>query len=530
MYLPFSRLLLTKSWRQWLCTVAAISVGGVIANHSERGASLSACMLIMVILSLFSALALPEPQQQRVSGFPNYMFLLPLTNFELVAVPMLIAGLLLGVTGGLIAIVILGTIAPIQSTWWISAYLAGNCCLVQAVSWVPLKRPEIRVTFMFVTVAAIVAGPAAFGLGWIGAPLLAMAYLGVMAASIAAAVSGVGSARHGLTALQSSNDSSSLLSDLPPFRSKVCTQQWLEEKRNGLIMRVLTGMFLVIFAVIAVAAVPFDSMFLELRGVRISGTALGLVALTLGLPPYIGYGGCCGSEQDNITKDRSIVPFLALRPLTTLQIIESKFRATIRQALILTIPSLALALIILLLPTTRDGHYQPTIVALGQILTVPQGLGLVLAYALVVLGGIKTSVSGIWCALGRFPIWATVVVSFMPLVIVFGVLSRLVMHPEFIPDFLVFLPKVVWIFAGVKLLALGIALAKLRELRLVPDAVIIKWLSGCAAFGLVIYGISSSAIPSDAYSRWAIAAQVFCILPLVRVALAPVFVYRGRHG
>jgi len=528
--IPFSRFLLMKSWRAWLCMIAVICVGGLFGGRSQQAASISGCLLLIVVIALFAELTLPEPGQQGPSGFPSYMLLLPLGDLELVAWPMILSAVSLAISGAAIAVVILGSIASLSDTWWIAPYLAGNVSLFQAVSWFPLKRPELRVTLSFVAVASLVSGPAAFGFGVIKPVPVGLAYGTLMIASIAASIKCIGRVRHGLAAIGAIDSADYRIPNLPEFRSRIATQTWLEEKRNGLVMKVLTTMFLVLFALMAIFLVPSEPNPVQFRGVSLSLTAIGLVSLTLLMAPYFGFGGCCGSERDNIAKDRSLVPFLALRPLTTLQIVEAKLQMSIRVAFRLALPCLALALGVLLLPTSLDGRYQPTLVSVMHLLTIPQCLGLIALYGLIVLGGIKAAVSGMWCSLGRLPMWAMLLISLLPVGIAFAALARIVTHTEEIPQFIAFLPKLIWVLAGLKLVALIVAARLLRQSKLVPDALIIRWLGGCAIFGAVLFGLACWAIPATTYSRSAIAAQVFVMLPLVRVALAPVFIHRGRHG
>ncbi len=494
--------------------VAAIAVGGLLGHLAKMGAPLSGCMLLLVIIFLFGALTLAEPQQGGASGFPNYMFLLPVGNVELVAWPMVLSALALALAGGAIAVVVLGTVAPLSSTWWIAPYLAANVCMFQAISWLPLKRPELRVTLSFVTLGSIIAGPVAFGFGAILEVPMAIVYLALMLAAIAASVRGVGRARHGLAATGSIDEPHYRIPKLPPFQSRVFTQQWLEEKRNGLVMRVLTFMFLALFALIAIFVVPTDPIFSQFKGVQLSVSALGLVILALTIPPYFGFGGCCASEGDNIAKDRSLVPFLALRPLTTQQIIEAKVRMSVRMALKLALPSITVALAILLLPTSTDGHYRPTLFALAHALTMPQAFGFLALYGLVILGGTKAAVSGLWCNLGRLPLWAMLVISLVPVGLVLGVVARLVVHPDEIPQFIVFLPNLIWVLTATKAITLILATIRLRQSKLIPDAYIVQWFCGCAIAGVVLFAFANWAVPSGAYNRWAIAAQIFVMLPL----------------
>ena len=519
-----------KSWRLWLGTVVAICVGGVNGHLSKEGGWFSAGLMILVIMFLFSAMTIPESHQKEASGFPSYMFLLPLGDLQLVAWPMVLSAIFLALTGGAISLVILGAVAPLSETWWIAPYLAGNVCLFQAVTWLPLRKPHLRTMLSFVAVACISAGPIAFVLGAIWAVPAGLSYLVLMSVSIAVSVRGVGRARHGLAVVGSNDKANYRIPDLPMFPTRVSTQEWLEERMNGLVMKVLTSTFLILFGIIAIFAVPSNSFVTQVGGEQISINAIILAVLALAVPAYFGFGGCCGSERDNIAKDRSIVPFLALRPLTNLQIVEAKVRMSASLVLKLCLSCLGVALSILLLPTSTEEHYRPTLITLAHILTLRQALALMAWFCLIILGGIKAAISGIWFSLGRLPLWTVLVFCLLPLGLILGVVGRLVSHTDEIPRFLEFLPYLIWVFTALKIAALATAIRWLRKLKLVPGSLILKWCVGCAVAGVIIFALACMSIPPSAYSRWAIAAQIFCMLPLVRVAMAPLFVHRGRHG
>ena len=529
LFVPFSRFLLIKSWRQCLCLVVSICIGGALSHSIRPGAALSGCLLLMVVIALFSALSLAESHQQSASGFPSYMFLLPMSNIKLVVWPMAISGVLLAVAGGAISVVVLGPVASLSDTWWLAPYLAGNVSIFQAVTWLPLKRPEIRALLGFVSIAFIVLGPLAFATGIAGALAVGLGYVALMLVTIAVCVRCVGLARCGL-AMAGSFDETYRIPDLKVFPTRLETQAWFEEKRNGLIMKVISGMFIILFAVLAIVGVPWHSGFTEVAGEQLSVVALLWASVTLVVPPFFGFGGCCGSEQDNVAKDRSIVPFLALRPLTTYQIVEAKTVMSARMALRLAIPSLLVAFTVLLLPTSVDGSYRPTIVPLAHVLSIQQAIGLVVAYGFVLLGGIKGSVSAIWIAMGRVPQWLVIVLTVGPLLVNSSIAVWLTVHPEKMKWFISILPNMIYGCAALKLIAGVPVFVRLRASRLVPEDIITKWFLGCAVVGAALFCLACLSIPPAAYSRWALAAQVFVMLPLFRIMLAPLAVHRGRHG
>jgi len=121
-------------------------------------------------------------------------------------------------------------------------------------------------------------------------------------------------------------------------------------------------------------------------------------------------------------------------------------------------------------------------------------------------------------------------VSVAPLLVVGDAALWLVVQPDQIPAFIKFLPKLVYILAALKLVAIFPVVIRLVRSDLVPVILVKRWIGCCAVAGFALFAIASCAIPSSAYSRGAIAAQVFLLLPLVRIALAPLFVHRGRHG
>ena len=286
--LPMGRLLLMKTWRLWLALFATIGVASVLTQQSEKGAMGAGCLLILVAVVLFGALALTESHQHGPSGFPAYLLLLPASSFELVAWPMLLSTAALGVSGVVIAVVVFGGVAPLSATWWMATYLAGNASLVQAVTWLPFRNAQRRGMVSFATILSIVAGPVAMAFGGMAPSLMGVAY-GVLSATwVAVTVRGVGLARHGLVREADGQSSDRPIKEGRPFRSRVESQVWLEVRRNGMMMRGMTAMFLSLFVIGAIASVPRDARTVEFNGVPLSGAALMLATLCLAIPPYFG--------------------------------------------------------------------------------------------------------------------------------------------------------------------------------------------------------------------------------------------------
>ncbi len=496
---------------------------------SSPSAPLSGCLLLVVIIGLFVALSLTESHQQSASDFPTFMFLLPMSSLELVFWPMALSAFLMALSGAAISLLVLRAVAPLSDTWWLVPYLAGNVSVFQATAWYPLKRPELRTLLAFIILTNFVAGPIAFGTGTLRPLHIGLIYATLVPVSILCSVRGVGRARCGLASAGSFDDAYRI-PDLSPFRSRVETQVWFEEKRNGLIMKVLTALFLCLFGIIALGTVPFGVGISEVGGVQISRLALLWAFLAIAVLPYFGFGGCCASEQDNVAKDRSLVAVLALRPLTSIQIVQAKALMTIRLAFRLAVPTLVAALVILLLPTSLNEPYRPTIVQLAHILSVPQALGLVVACGLIQLGGVKAAVSSIWISLGRLPQWLMFLLSIGPLLGVMSAFAWLMAHEDQLPRLIPFLPVVSYTLAATKMAVLVPVAKRLLRSRLVPISFLRSWVAGCCVAAVILFGLACWAIPPSALNRWAIAAQVFLALPLVRVALAPMFVDRGRHA
>ena len=195
----------------------------------------------------------------------------------------------------------------------------------------------------------------------------------------------------------------------------------------------------------------------------------------------------------------------------------------------LSLGVLAVSLLILMLPVEVEGRRQSTLLTLSHLLTPREVFLAAVLYALVVLYGMKASVSGIWYSLGRLPLWAIILLSLVPLGVVASGVIRLSLHPDEIPYALKLLPYAVWAAAGLKLAILIPSTILLVRMRLAPHSLILKWFCACTAVGVCLFVFGCWAIPTGIYSGWALAAQVFCLLPLVRVVIAPIFVHRGRH-
>ncbi len=526
---PFTRVLFARTWRVWLLLVVAIAVGALLSYHSPRWESISGVVVGFILICLLATLAMVDPQETGASGFPGYLQMLPMGDTELVLWPMIISvGLLFGL-GIAISILIFGSNSPISETWWIAPYLGSIGSQFQAASWVPMKRPELRACLSIFTVASIVGGPLAFLFKVAGPALVSMIYLVLALCSMWLCVRGVSKVRHGEAKTGNSDKADYKIPELSRFKSGVSSQVWLEYKRNGLVSRVLNSMFLTIFGIIAAVSLFTQAETVQIRGVAIPLVPLSVAILALVVPPYLGFGGCCGSEKDNVSKDRSLSTFLAYRPLTEAQIVEAKLRMTFLLAIKLGLFNLGIALLFLALPVQLGDHRQTTLSALVSILSWRDYLILLGMYGLMLMSGMKNGASAIWCSLGRMQIWQVMVIGMLPMAVGTGIGMRLFLHPEEIKTALSYLPYAVWVIAGGKLLTLIPSIIVLRRKELVADSVIGKWLAFWSLFGLALFWAGRSLIPDGILNSWSLAAQIFCLLPFVRIALAPIFVYRGRH-
>lgn len=311
-------------------------------------------MVVMLSLPLFACviygLSVFLPTEADVaaaeSGYPPFMRLLPVRTAELVFWPMAYGALGIGLGWLFIARFLLMPLGlPPDSIPLQISMLAATLAYFQALSWSPMGVPYLRVALALLFVPALLM----IGIGGAerGIPIrtLTAGYLAILPLSYGAAVWGVTRARRGEGRLRIfvrsrplPREDRSVRREARPFVSPLQAQLWLEWHRNGWNLPLAVGAacaFFTVFVFLPADTAPLPGWlpgglrFIETR------ETVRFAAAALLLPLFFGRVMGCGlRKSDTRRKDLTLNPFLAIRPVSTVDLVAVKLRMAAGSALL----------------------------------------------------------------------------------------------------------------------------------------------------------------------------------------------------
>ncbi len=328
-------------WRQrWLWAAAAVYVLtlAVVCHALPVGEVASLVGLVGLIplgwvailgLGFLALLATGSDLTAKNSGFPSWMFTLPVRTRTLVG------WVMLNGTGALLAawlVVAHFILRPcgIDAPGWLALLAPALLAWIQVLAWTPFAFPLVRLLLMVALLTAIGIMP----------PLLVSLYedpsaviIGLQAALIAVAyvLAGHGVARarrgDGMEARWLPRRVSQFIDRLPrrqrAFASAAGAQLWYEWWRNGTLFPQVVGCLLAFFG-----------PFLLLTEDDWLGYAPALIGSFLALPPILAGLMAAGMGKGDIrTSTMAFPPFLAVRPMATTAFVRVKFRMATFSAL-----------------------------------------------------------------------------------------------------------------------------------------------------------------------------------------------------
>jgi hypothetical protein len=294
--------------------------------------TLGSVLLTLVILSYTEF----NPHKGS-TGFPHRLFVLPVTSFQLVAVPMAVA-----VAG--LELVILGAWRILDNSWpdkrsfiLIGVYMV----LHQTILWTLSSVRALRLLVLGIVAIIFVMLPVFPFSRWASPQSVDAFFVGLAAVAFLTSWIYVARQRSGSgSSIDVFKGSIERLSDRLPrnnkaFRSAAAAQFWFEWRRSGSVLPALVaGLLLVVIGPL--------SWYLQgdtSNEMRILGTTLAM-PLLLALPI-----GKAFSKPDFWSGDLSVPPFIAIRPLAAVDFVATKLKvaalsAVISWALVLTFLSL----------------------------------------------------------------------------------------------------------------------------------------------------------------------------------------------
>jgi len=538
----------TLAWDIWLRNRTLIQVAVAIVVFScllnavvpELGGKTVAEMLnfhlavaaLLLVLSIFGYTEFNP--QKGTTGFPNRLFVLPVTTVKLVAVPVV-----LGVAALELLIVAwtVFVLPPTERSIWIAIQLGVYMVMYQTILWTLGSLKSLRLLVVGLTGVVMISLRIFPSIRRLPDTTAMGLLAGVAVASFLISWIYVARERSGARLrLISVNSIVATASDRMParqgkaFRSPHAAQFWFEWRRSGHVLPTL------VCALLVLVIGPL-SWYLRDDG---SGSFRVLVAVIL-MPPMLALPiGKAFSKADFWSKELSLSAFIAVRPLSTVDIVAVKLRVAAASTAISWL--IVFTFLSLWLPLWAK---LDSLVTLRGTLWMMYGHRLYPQYAiaaLLIIASILLTwrflVGGMWLGLsGNTRVFAF---SAFPYVVVpLLVVPGLLIFDEPIQSWLLentrqWLPVAVWIAAAGLVIKLWLAAFSWRAVPLkYLRQYLPLWLVGSAcliALAFLTGDVLALVLPEDTYRvRNLLTLIGLQIIPLARLGLAPSFLDKNRH-
>jgi hypothetical protein len=535
-------LSLVLAWLLTLTLLAQALPAGALAPYAHGLATVPFVVAFCYALAVF-CYGFEVEMSPPHSGFPARQFTLPVRTGVLVRWPMIYGTVAVALAWVVLAYFVFRRSGLDVPVW--GPALAGAALLAwfQAVVWSPFGLPWLRVAVVVGLLNAFGALPLVFREYGPSEPVILMVFAGLIAAAYGVAYAGVASARRG---------------DVPDwwwlprlvsrvlerrswrprsFASPARAQLWLEWRRSGRALPIFVGCWLAFLLPFLPTMEWFESagaaagLFPVVAGVSAPASAtLKVLGTLLLLPVLLATGFGLGGSGPSSRSPYALSSFAATRPQSTAALVAIKVRTAMRSSLV----TWALTVLVVLVWLVPTGKYEALLEFRGRWLADYHPLE-VAALSLVILIGLwaltwRQLVNGLWISLtGRA--WfnaASMGLGFGLLVALCYLGGWLYRHPEALGTVWALLP---WLAGSAVLLKFGVAGWAVRALsrRGLVAARTLAHLAGVwllAAGGLL--ALLCWLVPGHVPRHW-IACGVILVLPLARVALAPLALAWNRH-
>ncbi len=497
--------------------------------------------LIIAALLLFLAICgYTEFNAQKGSiGFPHRLFTLPLSSFELVALPMFLGVAAAELLGLVWRTLIFGANLNVWGTMLIGVYVV----VYQAVLWTLPALGSLRmlihgvVGMVFIIALGLPSFPQETLPWWLREGFL-MVWLLVVALSaffgcwsfVAQQRSGGGLRRDWIRSVVER------ASDVAPrrrkdFNSAAAAHFWFEWRRSGFMLPLLVGAMLV--AVIGPLSLGDDG----------GGTVRILIAV-LAMPMVLAFPvGKAFSKPDLWSSDMSVPSFVAVRPISTDDLVETKMKVAAVSAAVSWLLVCAFIALWFGLWASLDGLNMIRLLlwAVYGHSMYPQYALVILSLAAAMLMTWRFLVSSLWLGLsGNRALFATTAIPYS-------------LAPIFVLAFAILIPGnedsiLSWMYRGfgsvlptlVRIAAIAvtsklwIAAWSWRDInRVRVRQYLFLWICGTlvlVAFALVSWAGLRYIVPSDSDQlRSLLVLCALLVIPFARLGLAPGSLARNRH-
>ncbi len=526
-----------------LVTAALLNPKAVLTQ--ETLIALAAIPLTFALLYLMAVFTHPEADIAATgSGYPSHLLILPVRTRDLVLWPMAYGSVALSLTWFIVAAGVFrarGIPAPVL---WPAALLAATLSCLQALFWTPISLPYLRLVLAVLLLPCLLFTSVLLQASGVAESIIAALYLSLIPAAYAVALEGVARARRGDCPERSWINPSSAMAERPvrnrgPFRSPARAQLWFEWTRNGIILPLMVGggCLLASLPLIWVrdstpllrnSPLEFLTRGFDVEANVTLRATLFCFLLPVWIASIVGGGVRISANRRN---DLSLPAFLAIRPMTTADLVASKLKMAACSTLVAWTILMLFAAVWLMTPATH-GAQTGLLIELILRAATPKAVVVVLTtLAVLVFWTWKCMVQSLFVDLiGRE--W---LVEAYRLTLVFGAATILFLFATLAarPELSTYLEGQVLLYMRVAATAkVLIALWALRELwkrRIArPDALAIAvaiWLA--TATGL--FALMHALLPTGAIATTNLALIVVLFLPAARLSLAPLALESNRH-
>jgi hypothetical protein len=399
--------------------------------------------------------------------------------------------------------------------------------LLQALLWVPLGLPMLRIILVVVLIGGLFAlagyllnantseGILAGLLGCVAGVSWTIAYLGVK------------SARHG--SLPNWHGLFRPVRQLVQwwprhrraFTSTARAQLWFEWRRTGLGLPVLT--------IALLPLVLFPLLFGKNDVLPTAQTLLGALAIPVFLA---GLAGTTVSGKHAWVKDYyGVAPFTATLPLTTARLVSAKLKA----AAVSTLATWAFVAILVTMAVAFTGHWDKAAGWWRQGLQtygpVKMTAGFVAAGTFLGVWTWKRMVDSLCIGLtGRqWIIQCCLVGGMIGFIGVWSTGAYIYMHRATHANFLTVVPWLWGLLVVCRLLATGWAVRRLLRQGLVEARTLRHWLAAWVLVGSALFGVFVWVVPPERVPAYYLALAVLHVMPMAHLAATPLALAWNRH-
>jgi hypothetical protein len=454
------------------------------------------------------------PLEASASGYPSWMFTLPVSTHTLVFWPMLQSVLVIGGLGEAWAQFVLRPAGFSVEPGLAAAFLGAIVAVLQAILWMPFPLPWLRLLAAVLLMPALITLPQLWSVLYLDPTVLMGVLLGLIPVAYGVAFVGVSRARSSAGAEwrwlpRRSRSASERV--LRPFSSPAQAQLWLEWRLHGKTVFLTLGAFFL-----------YPIILLFFLDPVVSGREIcrGLFTFPLLDAFLMGYGP--GRVSPWYPHQAGVSSFIAARPLRSTTIIAAKFKV----ALLRTLAAWGMTLVLLLAMLVYFGQYKGMLnwgdLVLGRLSPLEGVVVLVLLIALTwlfLIQNLYVALSGrkwIGYLSGGVGFLLLMAVAFF-----FGDPERF--NPR---------ASLPWVAGGLIVLKLFLAgwfFRILQRRRLVSATALALgaglWLGTVLlVFGLLVYLRPDERLPL----HW-LALGAVLLLPLARPAAAPLALEWNRH-